>query len=319
MRSDRRKFLSCSAAAVLPLPALAQSYPNRPIKLVTGFPAGGPPDIVARLIAPALSERLGQQVIVENKPGASANIASAQVARTEADGYTILLIVATNTINQTLHPNLDFHIVRDFTPITGVMRVTNVLAVTPSMPVKTMAEFMAYAKANPGKLNFASSGSGSSPHITMEMFKAMAGVDMIHVPYSTNYFPDLLAGQTQVVCTAIPGILGFIRNGQMRALAVSTDKRSDFLPDIPTISEFVPGYEASGWYGIVAPKNMPTPIVERLHRDINAVLADPKMKARFPDFGGTEFTSTPVGFGKFVGDEVEKWGKVIRDGKITAG
>ncbi len=321
MRVRRREFLRLAtggAACAAPLRAAAQTFPARPVKLMLGFPAGSPPDVVARLIAPGISERLGQQVIVENKPGASANIASAQAARAEPDGHTILMIVATNTINQTLYPNLEFDIVRDFAPVASVMRIPNVLVVTPALPVSSLPELIAYAKANPGKLNFASSGSGSSPHVTMEMFKAMAGVEMTHVPYSSNYFPDLLSGQTQVLSAAIPGAAGFVRAGQLRPLAVSTARRSEFFPELPAIGEVVPGYEASGWYGIVAPKNTPAAIVETLHRAIGAALADPGMKARFPDFGGSDFISTPAEFGAFIVDEVVKWGKVVKSAHITA-
>lgn len=320
MQFHRRDFLQLAAAAALPAPACAQgAFPNKPVKLMLGFPAGGPPDVVARLIAPALSERLGQQVVVENRPGASANLASQFVSRQEPDGYTILMIVATNTINQTLHPNLDFHIVRDFTPITSVMRVPNVVVVNPALPVKSVAELLAYAKANPGRLNYASSGAGSSPHVAAEMFKAMTGVEIAHIPYSTtSYFPDLISGQVQMMFAAIPGAMGFIRNNQLRAIAVTTEKRADALPDVPTVAETVPGYENSGWYAILAPRGVPAPIVERLYRDISAALADPRMKTRFPDLGGTDFSATPAELGKFLESEVEKWAKVIRTQGIKA-
>jgi tripartite-type tricarboxylate transporter receptor subunit TctC len=282
-----------------------------------GFAAGGPPDVVARLLGTALSDKLGVQVIVENKPGASANLASQQVARMEPDGYTILMIVATNTINQTLYPNLDFHIVNDFTPIASVMRVPNVVVVNPALPIKTIPELIAFSKANPGKLNYASSGAGSSPHVVVEMFKAMTGADLTHVPYATtNYFPDLISGQTQLMFAAIPGAMGFIRNGQLRAIAVTTEKRAAALPETPTVGESVPGYENSGWYGVIAPKGVPAPIVEKLHKEITAALNDPKIKARFPDLGGTDFDSTPAEFGKFLVSEVEKWAKVIKTQNI---
>ena len=317
MTLHRRQFLQAGAAATaLPSCAVAQAFPSKPIRLVLGFAPGTPPDIVSRLVASSMSERIGQQVFVDNRSGAGANVATSQFKRAEPDGYSFMLVVATTTINQTLFPNLDFHIARDFAPITSVLRVANVMVVHPDVPVKTVPEFLAYAKANPGKLNMASGGNGSSPHISGEMFKALTGVDMVHVPYNGNYFPDLLSGQVQVVFSAIPGVSGFIRNGQIRALAVTTDKRWDSLPDLPTVAEFVPGYESSGWYGFVAPKGTRAPILEWFHKELSATLADPKILARLPDLGMSPFLSTPEAFGKFIGDEVDKYAKIIASAGI---
>ncbi len=315
----RREFMRLAGGAgacALAGPALAQAYPLKPIRLVLGFAPGTPPDIVARLVASSLSERIGQQVFVDNRSGAGANVATSQFKRAEPDGYSIMLVVATTTINQTLYPNLDFHIARDFQPVTSLLRVANVLVVNPGVPVKSVPEFLAYAKTNPGKLNMASGGNGSSPHISGEMFKSMTGIDMVHVPYSGNYFPDLLSGQVHVVFSAIPGAIGFLKQNQLRALAVTTEKRWESLPELPPLHEFVPGYESSGWYGIVAPKGAPRPIVEWLHKELNAAVADPKVVARLPDLGMSPFKSTPEEFGKFIGDEVDKYAKIIKAANI---
>lgn len=316
MQLHRRRFLQASAAAAFPAPAIAQSFPSKPIRLVCGFAAGTPPDIVARFVATSMSERIGQQVYVDNRSGAGANVATSQFRRAEPDGYNIMLVVATTTINQTLFPNLDFHIATDFQPVTSLLRVANVLVVHPSVPVKSLPELVDYSKKNPGKLNMASGGNGSSPHISGEMFRMMTGVDWVHVPYSSNYFPDLVAGQVQVVFSAIPGVAGFIRQNQLRALAVATEKRWDTMPDVPAVAEFVPGYENSGWYGIVAPKGTPEALVQWLHKELNAAVADPKVTARLPDLGMAPFVSTPAAFGKFIGGEVDKYAKIIKAANI---
>ena len=320
MKLFRRQFLHLAAGAValpaVPRIAWAQAYPTRPVRIIVGFPVGTATDINARLIAPFLSERLGQQFIVDNRPGAASNIGTEAAARAPADGYTLLAVTSINTVNSTLYDNLSFDLIRDIAPVAGTLRSPNVMAVNPSVPAKTVPEFIAYAKANPGKLNMASVGNGSSSHVAGELFKALAGVDLIHVPYRGNYFPDLLGGHVQVAFSPIPAAIGYIRAGTLRALAVTSETRSDALPNIPTVGEFVPGYEASLWVGIGAPKNTPAEIIDKLNNEINAVLADPSMKARLAGLGAEPMPMTPAEFGKLIADETQKWGKVIRGANI---
>jgi tripartite-type tricarboxylate transporter receptor subunit TctC len=320
MKLPRRKFLHL-AASVVAVPVLsgiarAQAYPTRPVRWIIGFPPGSAPDLLARMLAQGLSERLGQQFIIDNRPGAGSNIAAEAVVRASPDGYTLLLIVATNTINATLYDKLSFNFVRDIVPVASIGRTPFTLVVNPLVPAKTVPEFIAYAKANPGKLNMASSGNGTANHVFGELFKGMAGVDLVHVPYRGSFYPDLLAGQVQVIFTPIPGVIGYIRTGQLRALAVTSAARSPTLPDIPTVGEFVPGYEASGWEGIGAPKNTPPGIIDKLNKEVNAVLADAKMKADLANLGDVATPMSPADFGKFVIEESEKWSKVIRAASI---
>jgi tripartite-type tricarboxylate transporter receptor subunit TctC len=319
----RRQFVHLAAGAsslsILPArTARAQSYPTRPVRIIVGFPAGGPTDICARLIGQWLSDRLGQQFVVENRPGAATNLATEAVVRAPADGYTLLMIVPPATINATLYPNLNFNFIRDIVPIASIMREPDVLVINPSLPANTLPDFIAYAKANPGKINMASAGIGSFGHMAGELFKAMAGVDMVHVPYRGNPRPDLIAGQVQVFFDAMSTSLELIRTERLRALGVTGAKRSEVLPDIPTVGDFVPGYEASTWYGIGAPKNTASEIVEKLNKQINIALSDPKMKARLADLGGSVLPGSSADFGKFVADDTEKWGKVIRTAHIRA-
>jgi tripartite-type tricarboxylate transporter receptor subunit TctC len=313
------------AAGAAALPAMSrsvwgQAYPTRPVRLIIGYPAGGVADVVARLISQWLSERLGQPFVIENRPGAGTNIAAEAVVRAAADGYTFFLPTAANAINATLYDKLNFNFIRDIAPIGSIMRTANVMLVNPSSPAKTVAEFITYAKANPGKINMATAGVGSPPHVYGELFKAMAGVDLISVHYRGGGpgLVDLLGGQVQVMFEGIVSSIGYIRAGKLRALAVTSAHRLDALPDIPTVGEFVPGYEASGWFGLGAPKNTPAPIIDTLNREIDAELADPTMKARIADLGGSPMSMTPTAFGKFVADETEKWGKVIRAANIKA-
>jgi tripartite-type tricarboxylate transporter receptor subunit TctC len=321
IKLPRRRFLQLAAGAAA-LPAVsriarAQTYPTRPVRIIVGFPAGGSAsDIVARLMGQWLSERLGQQFVVENRPGAATNLATEVVVRAPPDGYTLLFVTATNALNHTLYNNLSFNFIRDIAPVAGTIRVPFVMLVNPSVPAKTLPEFIAYAKANPGKLNMASSGSGGGPHVYGELFKAMAGVDMVHVPYRGNPFPDLLSGQVQVFFISIPAAIELIRTDKLRALAVTTATRQEVLPDIPTVGEFVPGYEASAWQGIGAPKNTPAEIIDRLNKEINAGLADPKMKAQLVNSGGSVLALSSSDFGKLIAEEAEKWGKVIRAANI---
>jgi tripartite-type tricarboxylate transporter receptor subunit TctC len=324
MKLPRRQFLHLAAGAAA-LPALsritwAQAYPTRPVRIVVGFPAGGPVDISARLISQWLSERLGQQFIVENRPGAGSNIGTEAVVRAPADGYTLLLITSTNAINTTLYSKLNFNFTRDIEPVASLLRTTHAMAVHPSVPAKTVPEFIAYAKANPGKINMASGGIGSAPHIYGELFKTMTGVDLVQVHYrgAGPALVDLLAGQVQIIFVNTAASIEYIRAGRLRALAVTTATRSEALPDIPTVGEFVAGYEASGWQGLGAPKNTPADIVEKLNKETNAALADPKIKAQLVDLGAIVFANTPAEFGKHIAAETEKWGKVIRSANIKA-
>jgi tripartite-type tricarboxylate transporter receptor subunit TctC len=318
MRFPRRHFLQLAAgAAVLPtMPRLAraQSYPSRPVRWIVGFAAGGPQDIVARLLAQHLSERLGQQFVIENRAGAGGNIGTDAVVRSPADGYTMLMIGPSATINATLYDNLSFVFLRDIAPVASIIRTSNVMEVHPSFPAKTVPEFIAYAKANPGKINMASAGSGSSQHMAGELFKMMAGVDMVHVPYrgAAPALTDLLAGQVQVMFDNMTSSVEHVRAGRLRGLAVTTAARSDALPDLPIVGDFVQGYEASGIYGIGVPKDTPPDIIDKLNREINAALSDPKIKARLADLGGLILSGSSADFGKVLAEEVEKWGKVVK-------
>jgi len=322
MKLPRRKFLHLAlGAAALPAVsrfARAQTYPARPVRLIVGFPAGGGADTLARLTAQWLSERLGQPFIVENRPGANTNIATEAVVHAPADGHTLLLVGPSNATNATLFERLNFNFIRDIAPVAGIARVAFVLLVNPSLPAKTFLEFLAYAKANPAKVNMASSGSGTASHIAGELFKMMAGVNMLHVPYRGDVpaITDLLGGQVQVYFGTLSGSIEYIRTGKLRALAVTTATRSEMLPDVPTVGESVPGYEASTWSGVGAPKGTPIEIVDKLNNEINAALANPKFKARLADLGVTTLALTPADFGKLIADETEKWGKVIRAANI---
>ena len=300
--------------------AWAQAYPTRPVRLIIGFTAGGAFDITARLFGQWLSERLGQPFIVENRPGASTNIATEAVVRAPADGYTLLLGGAVNAINATLHEKLNFDFIRDLAPVAGLIRFPNIMVVNPSFAAATVPEFIAYAKANPGKVNMASSGNGTSQHLSGELFKMMAGVELVHVPYrgAPQAQTDLLGGQVQVSIDPLPASIEFVRSGRLRALAVTTATRSEALPDIPTIGAVVPGYEASGWNGVVAPRNTPIEIIHKLNTELNAGLADPGMKAKYAALGGMALAGSPGDFGKLIADETEKWGKVIRAANIKA-
>jgi len=324
MKLPRRNFLHLAAGAAT-LPAIsriarAQAYPTRPVRIVAGFAPGGPVDIIARLISQWLSERLGQQFIVENRPGAGSNIATEAVVRAPPDGYTLLLVTSTNSINTTLYDKLSFDLIHDIAPVATISRNTQVMVVHPSVPAKTVPEFIAYAKANPGKINMASGGIGSTPHVYGELFKTMTGVDVVQIHYrgAGPALVDLLAGQVQIMFVNTAASIEYVRAGRLRALAVTTATRSEALPDIPTVSEFVPGYEASGWSGVGSPKSTPTQVIDKLNREINTALADPKIKARLTDLGAIVFASTPAEFGKHIADETEKWGNVIRALNIKA-
>jgi tripartite-type tricarboxylate transporter receptor subunit TctC len=316
MKLPRRHFLHLAAGAAA-LPAIsrvarAEAFPTRPVHLIVGFPPATAADITARLIGQSLSERFGQPFVVENRPGAGSNIGAEVVVRAPPDGYTLLELTTVNTINATLYDNLSFDIIRDIAPVAGIGGFPFVMVVNPSFPAKTVPEFIAYAKANPGKINMASAGNGSGPHLAGELFKAMTGVDIVHVPYRGSYFPDLLGGQVQLAFSTIPGTIGYIRAGTLRPLAVTSATRMDMLPDIPVVGQFVPGYVASGWTGIGAPKNTPTGIIDKLNQESNAVLADSKMKLRLADLGAVPMPMSPGNFGKFIADETEKWGKVVK-------
>jgi tripartite-type tricarboxylate transporter receptor subunit TctC len=321
MKFSRRRFLQLAALPTLSRIARAQdSYPINPVRLLVGYAAGGPADTVARLTAQWLSERLGQQVIVENRAGAASNIAAEAVVKSPPDGYALLFVTVSNAVNATLYDNLSFDFIRDMVPIASITRSPGVLEVNPSFPAKTVPEFIAYAKANPGKINMASAGPGSAPHLYTELFKMMTGVDVVQVHYrgSGPALPDLIGGQVQAMFDPIASSIGHIRAGKLRPLAVTTATRLDVLPDVPTVGEFVPGYEASGWYGIGAPKNTPAEIVDRLSREINAALVNPQMKARFANLGGTVLPGSPADFRKLLADETAKWGKVVRAANIKA-
>jgi tripartite-type tricarboxylate transporter receptor subunit TctC len=318
MNVHRRQFLHiAAAAAVFPARsriARAEAYPTRPVRLIVGFAPGGGNDIVARLMGQWLSERLGQQFIIENRPGAGTNIATEAVVNAPPDGYTLLLVGAPNAINATHYDNLNFNFIRDIAPVGGIARVANVMVVHPSVPAKTVPEFIAYAKTNPGKLSMASPGIGSPQHVAGELFKLMTGVNMVHVPYRglVPALTDLFGGQVQVLFATTPGSIEYIRAGTVRPLAVTTATRWEGLPEIPTLSDFVPGFEASSWYGVGTPSNTPTDIIDKLNREINAALADTRMKARLADLGGTLLPGSPSDFGKLIAEETEKWAKVVK-------
>ena len=316
MKLFRRQFLHLVAGAVA-LPVLSRTswaldYPTRSVRIVVGFPPGTSSDIVARLIAQWLSERLGQQFVVENRPGAGTNVAAETVVQAAPDGYSLVWVTQTNAINGTLYHSLKFNFIQDIQPVAGVIRVPTVMMVNPSVPAKTVPEFIAYAKANPGKINMSSPGIGSANHVLGELFQMMAGVKLVHVPYRGSQFPDLLSGQVQITFNPLPSSLNFIQTGKLRALAVTSATRQAALPDVPTVGEFVPGYEGTAWFGIGAPKNTPKEIVDKLNQEINAGLADPKLKARLEELGGVPMSMTPADFGKFITDETEKWGKVVK-------
>jgi len=315
MKLHRRHLLQLAAgAAALPRIANAEAYPTRPVHWIVSFTAGGPNDTVARIIGQYLSEHLGQQFVIENRLGAGGNIGMAAVLSSPPDGYTIGFAAPNNAINASLYEKLPFDFIRDSVPVAGTMLLTNVMVVHPDVPAKTVAEFIAYAKANPGKINMASSGSGTSVHMSGELFRAMTGIDMQHVPYrgSAPALQDLLTNRVQVMFDNLPGSITHIKVGALRALGVTAPKRSDALPDVPTIGETVPGYEAVVWYGIVAPKGTPSEIVNTLNAAVNAVLADPKLKARLAELGGEAMPMTPTQFGKLMADETEKWAKVVK-------
>jgi tripartite-type tricarboxylate transporter receptor subunit TctC len=315
MRPARRRFLELSAATaaatVLPRVAFAQTYPVRPARIIVGFPAGTSSDITARLIGQWLSERLRQQFVVEDRPGAGTNIAADAVVHAAPDGYTLLWVTQTNAINASIYTNLNFNFIRDIVPVASVIRVPAVVMVHPSVPAKTIPEFIAYAKANPGKINMSTPGIGSINHVAGELFKMMAGVDLVAVHYRSSQFPDLLSGQVQVTFNPLPSSLEFIKSGKLRALAVTSTTRQAVLPDVPPVAQFLPGYAATAWFGIGAPKATPADIVDKLNREINAGLADAKLKARLHDLGGEEFPGSPDDFAKFIAAETEKWAKVV--------
>ena len=318
MKFPRRTFLQFAAVAaaqpVLSRFAFAQSYPSRPVRIIVGFAAGGGVDITARLIGQWLSDRLGQTFVIENRPGAGGNIATEVVVNAQPDGYTLLLATVPNAVNATLYDKLSFDFLRDTVPVGGIIRVPMAVLVHPSVPAKTIPEFIAYAKANPGKVNVASAGTGSAPHMAGELFNYMAGVKMVHVPYRGQgpALSDLLGGQVQVLFATTPGTTDFIKDGRLRALAITTASRVDVLPDLPPVGDFVPGYEASQWYGLAAPKGTPTELVGKLNAEIKAALTDPAMKKKLSDIGGEMLTTSPAEFGKLIADETEKWGKVVK-------
>jgi tripartite-type tricarboxylate transporter receptor subunit TctC len=318
MKLPRRNFLHLAAgAAALPVlsrVALAQAYPSRPVHIIVGFPPGGVNDILARLLGQRLSDKLGQPFIIENRPGAASNIAAEAVVRASPDGYTLFLAATPNAINATLYQKLNFNFIRDFAPVASIVRASNVMEVNPSFPAKSVPEFIAYAQANPNKVAYASSGNGGLPHLAAELFKMTVGIDMQHVPYrgSGPALTDLLGGQVQVMFDNLPSSIEHIKAGKLRALAVTTLTRSEALPDVRSIADFVTGYEASGWYGLCAPKNTPADIVERLNKEINAALVVPEMKARLADLGGTVLAGSAADFGKLIADETEKWSRVVK-------
>ncbi len=322
MKRPRRRLLQLSACAaaltvVSPL-AWAQNYPSRPVHLIVATSAGGGNDIIARLIGQWLSERLGQQFIVENRPGAGSNIGTEFVVRAPPDGYTLLLVSASNAINATLYEKLAFNFIQDIAPVAGIMRTPNVMLLNPRVPSNTALEFIAYAKANPGKINLASGGNGTPSHMSGELFKMMTGINLVHVPYRglAPALNDLLGGQVQVMFGGTTGSFPYAATGKLRALAVTSTARLDLWPDVPSVSEFVTGYESSQWYGVGAPKNTPAQIIDRLNEEINAAIGDPKIKARFADLGGAALPGSPADFGKLIAAETEKWGKVTRFANI---
>jgi tripartite-type tricarboxylate transporter receptor subunit TctC len=322
VKLPRRRFLHLTVGAAAQIVASqmarAQTFPSRPVRIVVALSAGSSPDIIARLMAQWLSEQLAQQFFIDNRPGANGNLGTEFVVRAAPDGYTLLQALAVNAINATLYNSLSFNFIRDIAPVAGVVRVPHVMEVNPSVPSETVPEFIAYAKANPGKLNMASGGIGGTPHVAGELFKMMAGVDILHVPYRDNPRPDLLGGQVQVMFDTVPASIEFIRTGKLRALAVTSATRLAVLPNIPTLAEYLPGYEASSWQGLAAPKSTPDEIIERLNKEINAGLTDTKIQAQLTNLGAVPMPMTPAEFRNFIADEVEKWAKVIKFAGITA-
>lgn len=325
MKLPRRQFLQLAgivaAAPAFPRSALALDYPTRPVRIVAGFAAGGGVDITARLIGQRLNERLGQSFVTENRTGAGGNIGTEAVVGSAPDGYTLLLATVPNAVNASLYEKLNFDFIRDIAPVAGIIRVPMVILLHPSVPVKTVPEFIAYAKANPGKINMASAGNGSAPHMAGELFKMMAGVNLVHVPYRGQgpALTDLLGGEVQVLFATAPGTTDYIASGKLRALAVTSAVRAEVLPELPTVGDFVPGYEATQWYGLCAPKNTPQEIVDKLNAEINAVIAEPAMKARLAAIGGEPLPGSPADFGRLIAEETEKWGKVVRTAGIKPG
>jgi tripartite-type tricarboxylate transporter receptor subunit TctC len=324
MKLPRRNFLQLAAGAVA-LPALsrvawAQTYPSRPVRIIVPFAPGGSTDITARLMGQWLTERLGQQFVTENRPGAGSNIGTEMVVNAPPDGYTLLLVGASSAINATLYEKLNFNFLRDITSVAGIISIPFIMVVNPSVPAKTASEFIAYAKVNPSKVNMGSGGNGTAGHLSGELFKMMAGVNMTHVPYRGEALAltDLLGGQVQVMFGTMPASIEYIRAAKLRPLAVTTASRAEALPDIPTVGEFVAGYEASGWQGLGAPKNTPADIIDKLNTEINTALADPKMKARLAELGATALPGSAADFNKLIAAETEKWGKVIRAANIKA-
>ena len=320
MKLPRRQFLHLAVGTVA-LPAVsrfawADTYPSRPVRFIVGFPAGNASDIPARLTGQWLSERLAQNFVIENRPGVGGSIGTEVVVVAPPDGYTLLLVLASHAMNAALYKKLNFNFIRDIAPVASICGNPYVMVVTPSFPAKTVPEFIAYAKSNPGKINMASAGIGGVTHVFGELFKATTGVDLVHVPYRGSFVPDLLGGQVQVVFAPITHLIAYIRSGKLRALAVTTATRSEALPDIPTVAEFVPGYEATGWYGIGAPKSTPAEIIDKLNKETNATLADPKFRSRLADLGAVPMSMAPAEFEKFIAEETEKWGKVIRVANI---
>ncbi len=322
MKLLRRNFLqlagAAAAAPAFPRRASALDYPTRPVRIIAGFAAGGGVDITARLIGQWLTERLGQSFVTENRPGAGGNIGTEAVVSAAADGYTLLLATVPNAVNASLYEKLNFNFIRDIAPVACIIRVPMVILLNPSVPATTVAEFISYAKANPGKINMASAGNGSAPHMAGELFKMMAGVDLVHVPYRGQgpALTDLLGGEVQVLFATAPGTTDYIATGKLRALAVTTAARAEVLPELKTVGDFVPGYETSQWYGICAPSNTPVEIVDKLNKEINAAIADPAMKARFAAVGGEPLPGSPQQFGKLIAEETEKWGRVVRAADI---
>jgi tripartite-type tricarboxylate transporter receptor subunit TctC len=324
MKLPRRNFFHLAAGAAA-LPAVsriawAQAYPTRPVRLIVPFGPAGAMDITARLIGQWLSERLGQQFVIENRPGAGGNVGTEAVVRAAPDGYTLGLFGAANAINATLYDKLNFNFVRDIAPVAPIVRFPYIMVLNPSVPAKTLPEFIAYAKDNPGRINMASPGIGSSPHVNGELFKVMTGTNLVHVPYrsAAAVMTDLLSGQVQLYFGTTASSLEYVRTGKLRALAVTIERRLDALPDIPAVGEFVPGYDATTWYGVGVPRNMPAEIVDKLNKEINAALAEPKMKSRLAELGGTPLPGSPAQFGKLIAEETEKWGNVIRTLNIKA-
>jgi tripartite-type tricarboxylate transporter receptor subunit TctC len=323
MKLPRRRFLQIAAGAAAALPAAsrivrAQSYPAKPVRLIIGYPPGGSADITARLTGQWLSERLGQPVVVESRPGAATNLATEAVVRAAPDGYTLLLVAPANAINATLYDKLSFDFLRDIVPVAGIIRFPNVVVVNPSLPIKTIPELIAYAKANPGKLNMASSGNGSTIHMSGELFKMLTGITMVHVPYrgGAPALTDLMGGQVQVMFDNIPTSAEHVKAGKLRGLAVTSAARSEVLPDLPTVADFLPGYEASAWYGLGAPKGTPVEIIDKVNRAMNDILADPKSQARFKELGASLLPGSPADFGKLLVEETEKWGKVVKFAEV---